>query len=138
MSSSQIVNLTPHPVHIFAADCPDRIAPGSYAPIAVIPPAGDLPPARLGAEWLGRAAGGLTVDGTNIPVDIIKHTTSTVLPEKCDGIWFLVSLVVALANPNRADLVVPNEAVRDLTGSVLGCRTLAITVKSTRVVVRGE
>lgn len=114
-------------MHIYPADCPDRIAPGDVEPIAVIPAApasmrapldktrvGELPPVAFG--------------DTRIPVNVIQHHGSSNLPDPQPGLWFVVALVVALANPARTDLLVPDEAVRNLDGSMIGCRALGFSV----------
>jgi hypothetical protein len=119
-----IVNLTPHPMHIYPADTPERIAPGSVSPIRVIAPSTQYPPARLGQRVIGED--GSIEDG--ITVDLVAFGPSNgqvTLPEPREGIWYLVALVVGLAAAHRADLLVPHEYVRDLDGCIIGSRKLA-------------
>ena len=47
------------------------------------------------------------------------------LPEPKEGVLLIVSRLVLTACPNRNDLVVPNELVRDSHGNVKGCKSLA-------------
>lgn len=47
------------------------------------------------------------------------------LPDAQDGVLLIVSRLVLSANPNRKDLVVPNELVRDADGNTVGCKSLA-------------
>ncbi|GAA2623767.1 hypothetical protein GCM10010399_63800 [Dactylosporangium fulvum] len=110
-----IVNLTPHPMHIYPADCPDRIVPGTVDPLVVLP-AYDRPP-RLGETELGAAR---PVDG--VPVVDIRFGGGEGLPEPGPGVWLVVSRPVAMVNRHRCDLLVPHHVVRDLDGSTLGCR----------------
>ncbi|MFF0821176.1 hypothetical protein ACFYUR_12395 [Micromonospora haikouensis] len=124
--ADRIVNLTPHDMHIYPPDCPDRIEPGSVQPIAVIPPA----PAEMRApldKTRIRVEQPLTFDGANIPVNVVQHHGSSNLPPPEPGVWFVVALVVALAHPDRRDLLVPDEAVRNLGGSMIGCRSFGIS-----------
>ena len=48
------------------------------------------------------------------------------LPDSEEGVYFIVSRLVMTACPNRKDLVVPNEVVRDADGNIIGCRSFAI------------
>lgn len=47
------------------------------------------------------------------------------LPEPKEGVLLIVSRLVLTACPNRKDLVVPNELVRDSDGNIKGCKSLA-------------
>ncbi|MFG1954327.1 hypothetical protein [Micromonospora sp. NPDC048830] len=120
----QLVNLTPHPVAVYSVDTPDRIEPGSVLPLRVISPSAQHQPARLGQSVVG-------VDdlGLGIPVEQVAFGTGgggvTALPEPVEGVFYLVSLVVGLAAVERADLLVPHDTVRDLSGSIIGTRKLA-------------
>lgn len=59
-------------------------------------------------------------------VDITKRTMGNVqgLPESEDGVWYIVSLMVAQALPVRTDLLVPGEQIRDEAGRIVGCKNL--------------
>lgn len=123
--ADRIINLTPHDMHVYPPDCPDRIESGNVQPIAVIPPA----PAEMRApldKTRIREARPLMYDGAEIPVNVIRHHGSSNLPPPEPGVWFVVALVVGLANPDRRDLLVPDEAVRDLGGSMIGCRSFGL------------
>ncbi|MEH1124448.1 hypothetical protein [Micromonospora sp. CPCC 206061] len=113
-----LVNLTPHAMHIYPVRTPARITPGSTAPVRVIAPCTDYPPARLGETILGFDN---YVD-TDIPVYRIRFggDNSSPLPAATAGTWYIVSRPVALAHPYRDDLLVPHGTVRDLDGNVLG------------------
>jgi len=47
------------------------------------------------------------------------------LPEPQPGVIYIVSLPVAICCTDRRDLVVPDEAVRDSDGHVIGCKRLS-------------
>ncbi|GAA5200716.1 hypothetical protein GCM10023322_79170 [Rugosimonospora acidiphila] len=132
-----IINLTPHPLHIFPAQTPDRIASGSVEPLRVIPPSQDYPPARLGQVVLRTDF----IDDM-IPVDQVAFGPSTgqvsQLPASVPGTWYVVSLVVGLAATHRTDLLVPHEYVRDLDGSIIGSRRLARPSRQAPVIEAAE
>ena len=46
------------------------------------------------------------------------------LPEERDDTLIIVSSLVAQAARDRSDLVIPNEAVRDEKGQIVGCKSL--------------
>ncbi len=48
------------------------------------------------------------------------------LPEPQDYQWYIVSQLVKSALPNRRDLLVPAEMVRDGEGKILGCQSFGI------------
>lgn len=119
-----IVNLTPHPLHLYPPGTPDRIAVGSVAPLQVLPPSAQHPPARLGHQVIGEQR----IDD-DIPVALVafgpREGQVSDLPEPRIGTWYVVSLVVGLAAAHRDDLLVLHEYVRDLDGHVIGSRMLA-------------
>ena len=119
-----IVNLTPHPVHIYPSDTPDRIEPGSVTTLRVIEPSAQHQPVRLGQHVVGDDDLDL-----GIPVERVAFGSSnngvTTLPPTVEGTYYLVSLVVGLAASDRNDLLVPHDTVRDISGSIIGSRKLA-------------
>lgn len=119
-----IVNLTPHPLHIYPPDTPDRIAAGSVTPLRALPPSAQYQPARLGHQVIGAEH----IDDA-IPVVLVAFGPGdgrvSDLPQPRPNTWYVVSLVVGLAAAHRADLLVVHEYVRDLDGHVIGSRMLA-------------
>lgn len=119
-----LINLTPHAMHLYAPDCPARINPDEHDAIRVIEPSGTI--ARLGATELGD----WHLDG--IAVVQVDFCGTTGLPPYAGHMdsrdretWYLVSLVTALAAPERGDLLVPFADVRNGSGQVVGCRAFA-------------
>ncbi|GAA0992145.1 hypothetical protein [Nocardiopsis tropica] len=105
-----VVNLTPHAVTV--VDESSRVIrrwPGSDAP------------ARVEAV---RVPVGLEVAG--VPL-MAEERTRANLPEPQDGVWFIVSSVVGSAHPERRDLLVPSDLVRDGKGVVTACRSFVIS-----------
>ncbi|MFJ1648028.1 hypothetical protein [Streptomyces sp. NPDC088258] len=109
-----ILNLTPHPIRLYADEREDGIDDLEPHLQQVIDP--EPEPARLDTIELG---GGITFQ-------LVEFGHARQLPPKRDGIQYIVSLVVALALADRrSDLLVPYREVRNATGTVIGCRTLA-------------
>ena len=104
-----LVNLTPHDVVVF--DQNDE-------QVAVIPATGNE--ARVGVSSVQVG----TVSLNDEIVSIVKSTFSEVLglPERQDGTFYIVSRMVISACPDREDLIVPDDLVRDEDGRVVGCR----------------
>ncbi len=131
-----IVNLTPHPLHFYPNDCPDRIEPGQVEPLFTVPPSGQT--ARLVENTLGTWFTTKAFDRTStlchVAVEGVEYGHISGLPpldtEATDinerpRTYYVVPLVVALAAPGRPDLLVPYRDVRNMSGTVLGCRQLA-------------
>jgi hypothetical protein len=103
-----VLNLTPHEINIVGAD---------GVVIRTIPSSGLV---RLATTT---ASAGM-VDG--IPLTQTVFGDPEGLPEMADGAYFIVSSIVKAALPNRADLLVPSEMVRDADGRIIGCRSLGL------------
>jgi hypothetical protein len=54
-----------------------------------------------------------------------RYGETTGLPDPTPGTVYVVSALVAAANRHRRDLFCPNDLVRDGSGNVVGCRSLA-------------
>jgi hypothetical protein len=129
---STLVNLTPHPIRIYSPDLPDRIDPADHEPVQVIEPSTDHKPARIGEVSLGTQNLGI-----GVPVEYVEYTSHgglvNPLPAEDEHdphrTWYIVPLIVALSqgyiNDTRSDLLVPYREVRNLDGTVIGCRLLA-------------
>jgi hypothetical protein len=106
----RVVNLTPHPVTIYAGD----------AVIASWPPSGAF--ARLVEVSSERPP--LITDAGVVPVLGLAYAAEVAdLPEPAPGTVYLVSRVLAAAVA-RDDLFAPVGEVRDQVGRILGCRNL--------------
>lgn len=102
-----LLNLTPHPVTVYGT--------GNHVMLRC-PPAAS--PVRVA---VARTDAG-QIDG--IPVVVERRGTAE-LPAPADGVGLIVSLPVALAHPERSDLLVPTDLVRSPEGTVIGCRALS-------------
>jgi hypothetical protein len=103
-------NLTAHPVTI--------VGEGA----SIVLPACPSPP-RITDQVVRDVP--VIVDGLDIPVRDIVAGTVAGLPEPREGVLLVVPRIVAAARPERADLVVPFDDIRDSSGRVIGCRALA-------------
>lgn len=124
---TSLINLTPHPMHIYPDGTPERVDPATVTPVAVIPPSPHHPTVRFGQRDLGP-------DPIEVgyPVHRVilgqSDTDNTTLPEPRPGTWYIVSTLVALAHPARADLLMPYGTIRDLDGSTIGTTGFARAV----------
>lgn len=104
---SRVVNCTPHPITIVA---------GNGVILRAIPPSGEVARLSVSTEPAGVVLG--------IPVTRTVFGEPVGLPEPEIGTCYIVSQLVKNALPERDDLVVPAEVVRDAAGNVVGCRSL--------------
>lgn len=104
-----LVNLTPHEVVIMD----DALG----APALVIAP--EAISARCGVT---REIAFLA-DGVRVNRTVFGEISG--LPDPIVGTWFIVSRIVAEAAAGRSDLLVPDETVRNESGQIVGCKSLA-------------
>jgi agmatine/peptidylarginine deiminase len=112
-----LLNMTPHAVNILNDDNTVN---------TIIEPSGRT--IRLKQDTVNA---GFTVD--DIPVTITKYHVDFVvsdeaigLPNYELGVFYIVSQLVKNALPEREDLLVPAQIVRDTNNNILGCRSLGI------------
>lgn len=103
---SRVVNCTPHPVTIVE----------NGVVVRTIPTSGEVARLSVSTEPAGVVLG--------IPVTRTVFGEPVGLPEPEIGTCYIVSQLVKNALPERDDLVVPAEVVRDAAGNVVGCRSL--------------
>ena len=113
-----IVNLTPHALNLMPA--------GPTGPVVTIPPSGLV--ARCAVDRV--QVDTVTVDGITVPVNQTRFGAVSDLPDPRPGIVFpdtiyVVSAIVAQAVPDRWDVFVPDDVVRDDQGRIIGARALA-------------
>ena len=65
--------------------------------------------------------GTVEVDGMEVTIlrTVIGDTCN--LPAPAPDTYYIVSRVLAQANPDREDLLIPESLVRDRTGAIIGC-----------------
>lgn len=101
----RIVNMTPHAVNILHENGRET----------VFESAGQI---RLTSQTVRDA------DIAGIPTSRTKFGEAVGLPPQTDNVFFIVSQLVKSALPERTDLLVPAEVVRDESGRIVGCRSL--------------
>jgi len=105
-----IVNMTPHAV---------TIVNGEGQIIKSIPASGGQ--IRLKTSTVLTE---VVVDG--VPVSKTVFGEPEGLPEQVEGTYIIVSQLVKSVLPQRSDLLVPAEVVRDAAGNIVGCKSLGI------------
>lgn len=62
-------------------------------------------------------------DFIELPIKKIKYGKTENLPEQNNWAYYIVSSIVKANNPDRKDLIVPNDFVRDDKGNIIGCKS---------------
>ena len=104
-----IVNMTPHDVVMYGND---------NRAFRTFPASGKLIRLSQRNETVG------DIDG--IPTIKVVFGEPEGLPEYDPDIVYIVSAFVKSALPDRTDLVVPSDPVRDPDGRIIGCRAFGI------------
>ena len=108
-----IVNLTPHALNLMPK--------GPDGPTVTIPPSGQA--ARCAVDRV--QVDTVTVDGITVPVNQTQFGSVSDLPDPQPDTIFVVSALVAQAVPDRQDVFIVDDAVRDDQGRIIGARALA-------------
>jgi len=104
----KIKNYTPHPINIVDAENNSVLSLPSEGIVRL----------KASTEPAGTIAG--------IPVTRTVFGQPEGLPEYSDGTFYIVSQIVKSALPQRNDLLVPAEVVRDAAGNIIGCKSLGV------------
>lgn len=107
----KIVNLTPHSINFVTAE---------GEPLMTVAPSGQL--ARVTAKTVN--TGEVTVGEVTLPVTGTTYGEVEGLPAPEEGTIYVVSSLVASRVPDRPDVFIPNESVRDSAGRIVGCKSL--------------
>jgi hypothetical protein len=110
-----IVNLTPHALNLMPA--------GPDGPVVTIPPSGLV--ARCAVDRVQVDTVAVAVDGISVPVNQTRFGEVSDLPDPQPDTIFVVSALVAQAVPDRQDVFIVDDAVRDDQGRIIGARALA-------------
>lgn len=109
---AELVNLTPHPVTIIGADGAQLSVPVSGPAARTDIVRGDLHDVVVGSTTVSI--------GWSSNLGMVTN-----LPDPRPNVLIIVARMVADALPDRADLVFPDDLVRDEHGGVVGCRRLS-------------
>lgn len=103
-----IVNLTPHAINFLDE---------SNRPILTVQPSGVVARAKQTRTLCGTIAG--------IPVNQCAYGQVQGLPEPAKETIYVVSSITAQACPERPDVYIVDDSVRDENGRIIGVRALA-------------
>ena len=110
----KLINLTPHAITVCGRE---------------IPPSGQVARCAVEEEVVGMVEhpDSDDQDALTTSVPIIRQVFGEVtgLPERQDGVMYVVSAIVAQAVPDRVDVVIPARTLRDEAGRIVGCEALA-------------
>lgn len=107
-NKTTLVNLTPHSI-VFVDDAGNTVL--------TVEPSGQIARCSVTREKIG--------DINGIPVNKSRFGKVENLPEPQEGTIFIVSALTAQAVPDRPDVFIVDDAVRDEQGRIIGCRALA-------------
>ena len=109
-----IENYTPHALNIYQGD----------TVVATIPSVGLARVVMAPPEDTGHVV--ITENGTSVPIFRTRATgVVTGLPAPRPGVWLAVSKMTTDAEPDRGDLLIPDDLVRNEKGVPIGCRSFA-------------
>jgi hypothetical protein len=116
MQFTQVINATPHPIDVYDGAGERIVLELPHNPEDPIATCGERTVRLSDAE----------VSGVNVAVYGSSYAGVTGLPEPREGVWYVVALVVAIAAPDRTDLLVCGPAVRDGKNRMIGCKGLSL------------
>lgn len=111
----KLVNLTPHTINVVGED---------GTPILAIEPSGDVARVSSRTETVGVVTVQVGDNTLVIPLTTTVFGDVQDLPDPQDGVAFVVSSLVAQRVPDRTDVFIPSDSVRDSSGRIVGCRSL--------------
>jgi len=106
MENINFVNLTPHSIIFYVGNT-----------TLTVEPSGQIARCSVTREKIGNING--------IPINKSRFGKVENLPEPQEGTIFIVSALTAQAVPEREDVFITDDAVRDEHGRIIGCRALA-------------
>ena len=106
-----IINLTPHKITFVTSK-------GNLG----VDPSGTIARVFAKVEETGHIY--VTKFGISVPITETTYGEVEGLPDPVDGTIYIVSSLVAQRVPEREDVFIPNESVRDENGRIIGCRSL--------------
>ena len=109
----KLVNLTPHALNLMPE--------GPDGPTVTIPPSGQVARCAVDRVQVDTVA----VDGITVPVNQTRFGQVSDLPDPQPDTIYIVSSLVAQAVPDRPDVLIVDDAVRDDQGRIIGARALA-------------
>lgn len=122
-----VINLTPHDIIMFKADAPNIVDEPEFTGwyLTTIPKSDNA--IRLDEKIIGSFNLMQQIKNVifEIPIKHVQYGHITNEPPQVQDTFYVVSLATALAVRGRWDFLVPYREVRNLKGTVIGCRALA-------------
>jgi len=116
---TKIINLTPHTITI--------VGEGNKFALN-IEPSGKLARVTAVTETVGTITVKTDVNvlttSFKVPITTTRYGEVEGLPDPSPDTIYVVSSLVAGRVPDREDVFIPNESVRDEEGRIIGCRSL--------------
>ncbi len=109
---TKLINLTPHAVVFVDTE-------GNT--VLEVKPSGQIARVSVRTEQIGT----VDVNGITIPKTASVYGEVENLPAPEDDTIYIVSSLVA-TRANRADVLIPNESVRDAERRIIGCKSLGL------------
>jgi hypothetical protein len=113
MIENTIINMTPHPINIVKVS-----EDGSVEKTMTLQQSGNIIRLRTFIVEVGEICG--------VKITKTEFSVPDGLPEYQEGYFYIVSQIVKSALPERIDLLVPAEMLRDKDGNIVGCQSLGI------------
>lgn len=104
---SNLVNLTPHAINIIFGN-----------ETKIVEPSGTIARVSMTQERIGEVDDG-------IPVYRNSYGKPEGLPEPEENTYYIVSALLAQAVPEREDVLITSNPIRDEAGRIIGCGALA-------------
>lgn len=111
-----IINCTPHTINLVSGEAEWAFPPSGHVARCA------MTRTQTDGLWSG---GEHVADRNVIPVNRVGYGPVEGLPDPSPGTVYLVSSLVAQAVPDRLDVLVPDDTIRDETGRIVGCRAFA-------------
>ena len=108
-----IVNLTPHALNLMPQ--------GPDGPVVTIPPSGQVARCVVSRVQVDT----VTADGIIVPVNQTRFGEVFDLPDPQPDTIYVVSALAAQAVPDRQDVFIVDDTVRDDQGRIIGAKALA-------------
>jgi hypothetical protein len=107
----KIINTTPHPVNLILQDGKEIV----FHPEFLV---------RVKSETI--SSGNISWHGQEIPLTRTLWGHVEGLPELKEDVLYIVSQLIKDRLPDRKDLLVPSEIVRNDKGHIIGCKAFSI------------
>lgn len=119
ITTPRLINMTPHAITLLneRGDVIMRLPP-QQRPLRIVQRREYCGAVRVRMPRTGREV--------DVPVMALRECSAGPMPEPREGVYYIVSVMVAAAYPQRRDLMTVDGLLRDRRGRVIGCTRLLI------------